>query len=94
MKLMILLVFCALSLSLAQEKTIYLDRQKVETRIDQLKKEYQELQRLVDDPMLAVPNWRARMRQIEGSIGAFSQSLEDSSLFWVKKDSSESKNKK
>lgn len=84
---MIVVLLVATNRASGQEKAVHLSKQKVEMRIDQLKKEYQELQKLVDDPMLAVPNWKARMRQIEGSVGAFNQSLEDSSLFWVKRDS-------
>jgi hypothetical protein len=65
---------------LAQEKPIQLSKKKVEMRIDQLKKEYQELQRLVDDPALAVPNWKARMRQIEGEVGGLMASINDTTL--------------
>jgi len=76
-------LFCALlvlGLALGQEKPVPLSKQKVEARIRELGDEYQQLQRLVDDPQLAVPNWRARMRQIEGLVEGLRQSIQDSTL--------------
>ncbi|MFH0957852.1 MAG: hypothetical protein V1897_04030 [Pseudomonadota bacterium] len=86
--ILLLFLFCGVFLLLAQEKPIRLSKPKVEARMELLKNEHRELQKLVDDPTLAVPSWKARMRQIEGLVGAFEQSLNDSTLFWIEpKDS-------
>jgi len=65
------------------ELMVRLSKPKIFDRIRDLRSEYGELQRLVEDPTLAVPAWKARMRQIEGIIAGLQLVMNDSTLFLV-----------
>jgi len=65
------------------ELMVRLSKPKIFDRIRDLRSEYGELQRLVEDPTLAVPAWKARMRQIEGIITGLQLVMNDSTLFLV-----------